>query len=402
MIRRQFYIAELISRHLSGSLSAEEEAGLEEWRESSPEHERLFREICNAGNITKYCTTGSRFDKNKGWERLCRKLRSAERRRLYLRFTRYAAILLIPIAVDLAIVYLHSSDEERQTASVRNFQDAVIQPGEKKAILTLGSGEKVNLNSLTEKILEEEDGTAIVINEDALNYRDKRNHVARTDPAPAKEKEIFNRIDVPPGGEYSLTLSDGTKVYLNSMSSLKFPVRFVGRQRTVELEGEGYFEVTESDKPFSVKAGRLDVEVLGTTFNISVYPGESNQATLVEGSLKVSVSSGSNCILKPSEQACTTENAEELNVRKVDVLQYTSWINGKIYFKDTRLEDMMTKLARWYDVEVSYLNTNIKNIRFGCNVNRYENIDPFLELLEKTGKVRVETEGKKVIFKPYK
>jgi ferric-dicitrate binding protein FerR (iron transport regulator) len=415
MSKKQFYIAELIARHLSGLLSADEEAGLKAWRESAPEHERLFREICSAGNIVKYGMTANRFDKNKGWERLCRKLRSARRRSFYFRLSRYAAILIIPIIVDLTIIYLHSSGEEPETASVSNFQETVIRPGEKKAVLTLGNGEKVDLHSFTEKILEEEDGTAIAINEDALHYQRAQQHPARTPDMrnqtaqnqsartdTAEEKELFHRIDVPPGGEYALTLSDGTKIYLNSVSSLKFPVRFVSDQRTVELEGEGYFEVAKSDKPFFVRTGTLEVEILGTTFNISAYPGESSRTTLVEGSLKVSMQSGASCILKPSEQASTTDEAGTLDVRKVDVLQYTSWISGKIYFKDTRLEDMMNKLARWYDVTVSYRSQDIKNIRFGCNVNRYDNISPFLELLEKTGKVRIETEGKNVIFKPYK
>ena len=142
----------------------------------------------------------------------------------------------------------------------------------------------------------------------------------------------------------------------------------------------------------------MKIEVLGTTFNISAYPNEEYQTTLVSGSVKVQTENGSNRILKPSEQACITPGSNQINVRNVDTAFYTSWIHGKINFKDQRLEDIMKILSRWYDMNVVYENEGLKNIRFGCNLNRYEEITPFVKLLEKTEEVHVKIEGNTITF----
>ncbi|MDR2915643.1 MAG: DUF4974 domain-containing protein [Tannerella sp.] len=390
MIKKDFYIAELISRYLSGMLSSEEEAGLKEWRESSPENEELFRHICDTENLAEYCRKSKCFDKNKAWIQLEHQLSSIRRRNMFLKLGKYAALLIIPAMIVFS-VYIFNSGEDTVTERLEN-QKIQILPGEKKATLTLGSGETIDLQTNSNAKLEEKDGTAITIDRDALNYQSADVNVS-------EEKEICNKIDVPLGGEYALTLSDGTKVYLNAMSSLQFPVRFIKDQRVVILEGEGYFEVAENAKPFIVKVGKIDVEVLGTTFNVSAYEGESHQTTLVEGSLRVSTVSGLSETLKSSEQAYMNNDSGELKIRKVDVSQYISWVNGKIYFKDACLEDIMNNLARWYDIRVSYEDAAVKKLRFGCNLNRYKEITPFLELLEKTEKVNIVVKGNNIIFK---
>ncbi len=389
MIKKDFHVAELISRYLSGILLSEEEAELKEWREGSPGNEELFRHICDTENLIGYCRESNRFNKDKAWIQLERRLSSIRRRKVILTLSKYAAVLIIPAIVFS--VYIFKSSEKNVPERIEN-QEIQILPGEKRATLTLGGGETIDLQANSNAKLEEEDGTAITIDRDALNYQSANVNVS-------EEKEIYNKIDVPIGGEYALTLSDGTKVYLNAMSSLQFPVRFVKDQRVVILEGEGYFEVAKSGKPFIVKVGKIDVEVLGTTFNISAYEGEPHQTTLVEGSLRVSTVSGLSKMLKPSEQAYMNNDSEELKIRKVDVLQYISWVNGKIYFKDACLEDIMNNLARWYDIHVSYEDAAVKKLRFGCNLNRYKEITPFLELLEKTEKVNIVVKGNNIIFK---
>jgi ferric-dicitrate binding protein FerR (iron transport regulator) len=397
MIRKQFRIAALISRHLSGRLSPGEETELKEWKEQSPEHARLFGKICTAGNLAAYRRTAQLFDKSKAWEQLNRKIRASGRRSLFFRFSRYAALLLIPLTAGIILLHRPSSPDKADVTAVtgNRTETEAIRPGEKKAILTLGNGETVDLKAIPEKTLEEEDGTAILVQTDALNYQ-----AAAQTASTLREEEIYNKVDVPPGGEYALTLSDGTKVLLNAMSSLKFPVRFVNAQRVVELQGEAYFTVAKSDRPFIVKAKDLDVEVLGTVFNLSAYEGDRRHATLVEGSVKVRTANGAGRILKPSEQASIDEGSDQLSVRRVDVTEYTSWINGKISFKDRRLEDILKNLSRWYDIEVEYGDPELKNLRFGCHVNRYREITPFLELLEKTGKVTVAVHDHKITFNP--
>ena len=239
--------------------------------------------------------------------------------------------------------------------------------------------------------LQELEGTHIKVDSTTLNYQ-----VAQT--ASQKEKPIYNKVEIPRGGEYALVLSDGTKVHLNSMSSLRFPVTFGAGARVVELEGEAYFEVSKTGQPFLVNTKGVQVEVLGTTFNISAYPDEEYQATLVNGSVKVNAEKIGSLILKPSQQATLSVGSNSMQVRTVDTSFYTSWVEGKIHFKDQRLEDIMKTLSRWYDMEVVYQNERIKDFRFGCHLDRYEEIAPFVRLLEKTEKVHAKINGKTITF----
>ena len=180
------------------------------------------------------------------------------------------------------------------------------------------------------------------------------------------------------------------------MSSLRFPVRFGTKTRQVELEGEAYFEVSKTGQPFIVKTKGMDIEVLGTTFNLSAYSGETHQATLVSGSVRVWTENGGNCLIKPSEQAFIMPGSNKIEIRNVDTAFYTSWIHGKINFKDQRLEDIMKTLTRWYDMDVVYADEAAKDIRFGCYVNRYQEITPLIELLKSTGSVNIEVKGKTI------
>ena len=266
-----------------------------------------------------------------------------------------------------------------------------ILPGAAKAILTLDNGETINLNKETADALQTIEGTNIQIDSTTLNYQ-----LAQS--TPARPKPIYNKVEIPRGGEYALVLSDGTKVHLNSMSSLRFPVAFTTGKREVELQGEAYFEVSKNGQPFIVNANGMQVEVLGTAFNISAYPNEEYQTTLVNGSVKVSAEKGESLILKPSQQATIALGSNSIQVRTVDTSFYTSWVKGKINFKDQRLEDIMKTLSRWYDMNVVYENEKLKNIRFGCNLNRYEEITPFVKLLEKTEEVYVKIEGNTITF----
>ena len=393
MIKQELQTANLISRHLSGFITPEEELELKKWREESSENEKLFQDLSDTENLVAYIRNSSKYDTQQGWESFNRKLRSHQRRRRLIAGSKYAAIFIIPIVIGLLLMttFLPDLSENESVAQQINKNHIQILPGEKKATLTLDSGEEIDLMSSQEKVMAEKDGTEILIDSTALNYYS-------TLAVAEVEKEIYNKVDVPRGGEYSLTLSDGTKISLNSMSSLRFPVRFIGSKRIVELQGEAYFEVAKDTKPFIVKVNNVEVEVLGTTFNVSAYSGETCHTTLVEGSVRVQSATGNSCVLKPSQQAYIRPGSDNLNVRTVDIHQYISWVNGKISFKDQRLEDIMSSLSRWYDMQVFYIDPSLKNMRFGCNLNRYSDITPFLDLLERTEKINIDIKGKTITF----
>ena len=383
MINQHFYIARLIARYLSDEIEEEEQAELTRWRNESSENERLFREICKEENIKQNMQKRQTFHAEDGWEGVQRKVQRHRFRHRILNICKYAAIFIFPVVV--ATVAIYKSGNEPQPLSQVAEQ---IVPGGKKAVLILDNGEAIDLKSTSGVELKEKDGTVIQVDSTALNYQQA--------PSRTSEKLAYNKVNVPRGGEYQLTLSDGSKVQLNSMSSIRFPVQFAQDCRLVELEGEAYFEVSKTGQPFIVQTKGMKIEVLGTTFNISAYANEEYQTTLVSGSVKVQTENGSNRILKPSEQACITPGSNQINVRNVDTAFYTSWIHGKINFKDQRLDDIMKTLARWYDMDVVYENEATKELRFGCYVNRYNEITPLVKLLEQTGRVTVTVEGKTI------
>ena len=383
MINQHFYIARLIARYLSDEIGEEEQVELTRWRDESPENERLFQEICKEENIKQNMQKRQTFHAEDGWEGVQRKIQRHRFRHRILNICKYAAIFIFPVAI--ATVAIYKSGNEPQPLSQVEEQ---IVPGSKKAVLILDNGEAIDLKSTSGVELKEKDGTVIQVDSTVLNYQQA--------PARTSEKLAYNKVNVPRGGEYQLMLSDGSKVQLNSMSSIRFPVQFAQDCRLVELEGEAYFEVSKTGQPFIVQTKGMKIEVLGTTFNISAYANEEYQTTLVSGSVKVQTENGSNRILKPSEQACITPGSNQINVRNVDTAFYTSWIHGKINFKDQRLDDIMKTLARWYDMDVVYENEATKELRFGCYVNRYNEITPLVKLLEQTGRVTVTVEGKTI------
>lgn len=329
---------------------------------------------------------------NSGWQGIQKKIRRRFFVRFMCRWMARAAVLILPLGLGIWL-YLHSE----KSASRSAVQEAVeaISPGNAKALLTLDDGKVIRLDTRSADTLKQQSGTCIAIDSALLSYH----IVSAAGFASRRAQSTWHRVDIPHGGEYKLVLSDGTRVHLNSMSSLCYPVDFADRCREVELEGEGYFEVAKTGKPFIVKVRGMRVEVLGTTFNLSAYPDdEAYRTTLVEGSVKIVADDGKSLLLEPSQQVTLNMKDGTMQVRTVDISFCTSWVQGKINFKDQRLEDIMESLSRWYDMEVSYAGSSIRNLRFGCSLDRHESIAPMLQLLEKTEKVTVKVKGKSIEF----
>lgn len=389
MIKQDFHIANLIARHLSGEITPEETAKLKVWRKETSAHEALFQRLCEEKNLKQHFHQSMAFNPSSGWKEVEKRIKKDKYRNRYIRLAGYAAIILLPV-LFIGISMRFTSP----ATSLNKPTDSVAQtilPGESKAILTLDDGQTFHINKETTSLPEKMNAAKVHIDSAMLDY-----HSAQK--TAQERKDIYNKVETPRGGEYALLLNDGTKVHLNAMSSLRFPVTFGNGPRKVELEGEAYFEVSHTGQPFVVCTQGMQVEVLGTTFNVSAYPQEDYQTTLVNGSVKVHSATGESCILTPSQQATFDPEDGNIHVRKVDTGFYTTWVKGKIHFKDQRLEEIMKTLLRWYDMEVVYADEGIKDIRFGCHVNRYAEITPFVRLLEKTGKVRASINDKTITF----
>lgn len=389
MIKHDFAIARLIAAFLSGEITPEERTTLDAWREESETNEALFQKVCSEENYKRHAARRQDFDPATGWSEIEKRINGKKRRAFYLHIMRYAAIILLPVLI-VTLSLNHTPANQQQNDNHLLIATHIL-PGEAKAILTLDNGETLYLDKNSTDKKQVLSDTRIQVDSTTLNYRLAQKQAMQSAP-------IYNKVEIPCGGEYALVLNDGTKVRLNSLSSLRFPVVFGTGSREVELTGEAYFEVAKNGEPFIVHTNGMKIEVLGTIFNILAYPGEEYQTTLVSGSVKINSDKGESLILKPSQQAILSPESGNIEVRTVDVAFYTSWVKGKIYFKDQRLEDIMKTLSRWYDIDVKYANEEVKNKRFGCNVDRYGEITPFVELLEATKDVKISINHKTITF----
>ncbi len=387
MLENEFDIASLIVKYQTGALTEEEEERLICWIYSSDKRKKLFVRLNEAGNFHCLMKMAEAYDTRQAWEKVSPQL-YASRKFRWQRWLSYAAFFILSLTVCYVLL--------RMPGQEKSVKDDVlvashILPGKPQAVLTLDDGTQIDLAKERKFELTEKGGVRILKDSFLLNYSSARS-------VPSAEVK-YNRISVPRGGEYTLVLSDGSRVYLNAMSSLRYPVNFSGKERCVELSGEAYFEVTKSEKPFIVKTADMAVEVLGTAFNVCSYPDQAVVGTtLVRGSVRVCAEGNKARILQPSQQANFDKKSKKINVQTVDVSVYTAWKNGSFCFKDGSLEDMMTSLARWYDIHVVYKDEEVKKLKFGCSLNRYGEITPILNLLKETGKVNVEVNENTIVF----
>lgn len=266
-----------------------------------------------------------------------------------------------------------------------------IHPGGNKAILTLANGVKINLDEATGGVLASQGNTKIIKSGSGkLAYR------ADTTVSPKVE---YNVLTTPIGGQFQIRLQDGTKVWLNAASSIRFPATFTGKERQVELSGEAYFDIApDAKRPFVVKVNNMQVKVLGTKFNINAYPEENTiKTTLEEGSIKVE-SKNKEITVTPGQQVRLTENGTMKLMTHADLEEAFAWKNGLFVFHEATLSEVMKKISRWYGVQVEYANNQVSENHFTGAIRRQVNLSEVLKMLELTGGARFRIEGRKIII----
>lgn len=301
-----------------------------------------------------------------------------------------AAVVFILMSVGLLFYRLFTSPVGGQIAVAQ----AEVLPGKNKAVLTLADGSKVMLDDLKAGVVSRQNGVLITKTAaGSLAYQTVEN------PKITSNKLAYNTLSVPRGGQYIVVLPDGTKVWLNSASTLYFPVTSNGKDRQVRLTGEAYFEVAHNKQlPFKVLTGGQLVQVLGTHFNIKGYPEDSNIATtLLEGSVKIhQLSSGHSRMLIPGQQAKVIENNSEIDISQVKTDQEVAWKNGYFLFDNQDIKTVMKTISRWYDVDVIYKNAP-GNDRFGGTFSRNTNLSELLGNLEELGDVHFQIDQRRII-----
>ncbi|MFV0376755.1 MAG: FecR family protein [Mangrovibacterium sp.] len=376
-------IAILIFKEISDEISAEESAELKGWRTQSIENSRAYRSIKSSQNFKNWRRSKERVDLSEGWLRISAEIeRKGAKKIILTSLSRIAAVFLISLFIG-GLTYFHLRTVKLNHEVVQHGEP--IKPGSSRATLTLGNGRSVVLDSMNTARFTEIDGTEIQKSQGEINY-----NKAREKP---DTELVYNTIQVPLGGEYRLTLSDGTKVHLNAMSSLRFPVQFGADCREVQLTGEAYFEVEKDTKrPFRVNTREMKVEVLGTSFNLNAYDDTKNTvATLVEGQIKL-IDPHNNRparLLQPNEQAVLNNESGEIEFRQVDVSNYIGWTNGQLVFHNMPLEEIMLQLKRWYAIRVEYADASVRTIRFNGSLDKYEDIEKFIDIIEATRKLEI-------------
>jgi len=406
----------LLDRYLAGDLSTEDELILLEMIEQ-PEH-LAFLESRITGDLKlhSHATEGPEEMRRRLQAYLSGQIRQDQKSRRSLRripvILRWAAAAVVLVAVCTATYFmLYQRRADKVPAIARTLKPEVrgdITPGSTRARLTLANGTTLILDSLHNGVLASQGNSHVQkLGNGQLSYTPIAGDAAR--PA-GREEMTYNALSTPKGGWYQLTLSDGTKVWLNSVSSLTYPVSFNGAEREVTLEGEAYFEVDHTlpqakDRPFRVhiksasQHGDMSVMVLGTRFNINAYSDEDAvNTTLVDGAVKVA-KDREETLLRPGQQALMEDQDARLKIAPAHIDAVLAWKNGEFHFDSTDIRPIMRQIARWYDVEIAYAESNLDAILYSGGISRKVNVRQLLELLSIDGRLKFELEGRRILVK---
>ncbi|MEI3422426.1 MAG: FecR domain-containing protein [Butyricimonas faecihominis] len=381
-------IFELIAEYSAGTISPADAELLRERLESDAEAMRLFREIRETEKVLKSVQVQEKIDLQKSWQRLDSSLVGRPRKGRWL-FWRVGSVVAASVALLLMFVFPFTRQVEQPGTLVSQVG---ITPGGVKAILQSEDGKMIDLTSSTSSRIVTSDGLVLV--NDSLKG-------LRFDQSKSENQTMkYHTLAVPVGGEYHFTLADGTRVWVNSASEVRFPNCFFGGKREIYVKGEVYLEVARDEKhPFVVHAGENEVRVLGTSFNLTAYPDEQEViTTLVEGSVEFWNDQSSIC-LKPGEQSVLDLVTNKLEKQKVDVSIYTSWVSGTYEYERMPLSDITRQLSRWYDVQFVYESTEFSNHPFTGVVKRDQSLEEVLSIIEKTTNIKFKISGRTIIIK---
>ena len=373
------YIRRLIQLDLVGGLSPEEKGKLEDWIDESEEHRLLFYKIkkqLSVNEIRNYLQT----DVEDAWKKVREKTFGAPavRPRRVLKWLKYAAVV-ITVSLSLSLWYAWKEKMKNKQATV-----ARLNP-----VLTLDNGEKYQLDP--------EEQTEIYVNEEVKAYQAGGGLIY--DTTARQEENKYNRIEVPRGSEYWIVLPDGTRVWLNAATELKYPVAFHAKERRVYLKGEAYFEVApDKNRPFYVETEEVKVRVLGTVFNVNTHYTRGVRTVLVEGAVALEWGDQKEIRMKPGELADFDRTTTEVTLKEVDVTSYISWKEGYFVFEDEPLEEIMHTLSLWYDKEFLFVGKRSRALHFSGHIKRYERIETILSAITDVTGVEFRMNGQIILI----
>lgn len=376
----------LILDSLSGNVDDEQRRKLTSWLNECGENNEAYREICKLWYSGKWGNKVQNISSDAAWNIIVKKRRKQRQLRMLRRGISVAAAIILAIG---CFVFYRFDGYQEVVVEVAQAGD-IANPMEAKATLILSSGEQVFLGGNTGNAVEE-DGVSIKTDSAVLEY--SRTGGEKIDAI------VYNELIIPKCGEYTLKLSDGSTVFLNSESQLRYPVQFQGKIREVYLSGEAYFKVAkDASKPFIVHTDKTAVEVLGTEFNVMAYGDEVNtEVTLVEGSVNVEVNN-THKILTPGRQIAVNNTTLESVIRNVKLEQYIAWKKGLFAFDAMPLDQLMRGLSRWYNISYTFQNNSMKTLRFTGGFKKSEKIEEIFRMIENVTDVDFTVTGNSVVI----
>ncbi|MDQ6479420.1 FecR domain-containing protein [Dyadobacter sp. LHD-138] len=387
--------ADLISRYLRGDLTAAERVWLDQWLKEDIRNQQLLDALENEATVSNDLLFFASIDQTAAWQKINRRIRDSDERsnqNFFARYWKYAAASVVVGLLSYGMLRnTYKVDRLGGVALKKTMLENDIPPGKDKATLTLSDGKVITLETI-------KDGTSI--EQDGIKMTKKDGKVYYQVLAGGDTKNIhYNTIKTPVGGQYTIILPDGSQVWLNASSSLHFPTVFAGNTRKVDLIGECYFEIArDRTKPFIVQAGKTQVEVLGTHFNVMAYADEGNtKTTLVEGAVKVGNETSSKTIT-PGQQASV---GAKIDVQSVNTEEAIAWKNGFFQFENQDLGTILRQLTRWYNVEIAN-EDQIPDSHFTAVIPRNITLSHVLQMLEMSGELEFEVVENKITIKQKK
>ncbi len=362
----KYKMIQLMHLYLSGAITDEEKQELQQWLDASLKNKALFDRVKNNRHFGSKYKAFKSINHDAAFERF--EKRVGVKSHVRYSWLKYAAIFLLPLSLGVFLL-LNTTKTEIEVPIM-----AKIVPGEAKATLVLADGQFVNLQKDSVWDITVSPGASATSSRQGIDYS-KVN---------VKEKSVrYNTLKTPRGGEFNITLSDGSVVHLNSATELKYPVVFDEEKREVHVSGEAYFEVKKEEKrPFYVVVDGMRIRVYGTSFNVNTQREGFVQTVLVEGSVGIMAEGmDEECRMSPSQLAEYNKERSLIEVKEVDVESYVAWKDGFFVFEDESLEQIMNTLSLWYDVDVFYVNPQLKGLHFTGHMRRYDQIDNILKAI---------------------
>ena len=385
---KDYKISRLIAKKLMGVILPEDEERLNAWLEEDVRNKDLYRRILEVENFSTRDMYAKRLDVEHTWDALKEQLAGQRKRRSLFSAWQIGVAASVILLVGIGLYWGFNKKPKVKQVEVA----AHVEMGGAKAILVTSRGDEIVLQDSSVQLITL--GGGMVAKNDGVQVSYKENEGA------GKEDVLeYNTIRVPRGGEYKLFLSDNTEVFLNSDSEIRFPVKFGKGKRDVFLRGEAFFVVTkDASRPFVVNANdKMSVEVLGTQFNLQAYPDDAFvETTLNEGAVRV-FNGKQGVRLRPDEQAVYDEG--KFTVRKVDASSYSAWKEGRFMLLNHSLENIMTRLARWYNIDIFWENPEVKEYHFSGELARYEDFTEILRMLELATRVHFEVKDRTVFVR---